>query len=78
MAGVADAGIVAAEFMAVAPKDVSMLVRGRDALPNYVRLCLTMTGKTIARAARRRRSISWRRRWMRCAMRSAIATTPSR
>jgi NitT/TauT family transport system substrate-binding protein len=24
-----------------------MLVRGRDVLPNYVRLCLTMTGKTL-------------------------------
>jgi NitT/TauT family transport system substrate-binding protein len=47
-AGVADAGIVAAEFMAVAPKDIRMLVRGRDALPNYVRLCLTMTGKTLS------------------------------
>jgi NitT/TauT family transport system substrate-binding protein len=48
VAGVADAGIVAAEFMAVAPKDIKMLVRGRDVLPNYVRLCITMTGKTIA------------------------------
>jgi NitT/TauT family transport system substrate-binding protein len=48
VAGVADAGIVAAEFMAVAPKDVKMLVAGHEALPNYVRLCLTMTGKTIA------------------------------
>jgi NitT/TauT family transport system substrate-binding protein len=47
-AGVADAGIVAAEFMAVAPKDVKMLVYGHDVLPNYVRLCLSMTGKTIA------------------------------
>jgi NitT/TauT family transport system substrate-binding protein len=47
LAGVADAGIVAAEFMAVAPKDVKMLVAGHEALPNYVRLCLTMTGKTI-------------------------------
>jgi NitT/TauT family transport system substrate-binding protein len=47
-AGIADAGIVAAEFMAVAPKGIRMLVRGRDALPNYVRLCLTMTGNTIA------------------------------
>ena len=47
VAGVADAGIVAAEFMAVAPKDVKMLVAGHEALPNYVRLCLTMTGKTI-------------------------------
>ncbi len=48
VAGVADAGIVAAEFMAVAPMDVKMLVAGHDALPNYVRLCLTMTGNTIA------------------------------
>ena len=48
VAGVADAGIVAAEFMAVAPKDVTMLITGHDALPNYVRLCLTVTGKTIA------------------------------
>jgi len=47
-AGIADAGIVAAEFMAVAPKDVKMLVYGHDVLPNYVRLCLSMTGKTIA------------------------------
>jgi len=47
VAGVADAGIVAAEFMAVAPNDVKMLIAGHDALPNYVRLCLTMTGKTI-------------------------------
>jgi ABC-type nitrate/sulfonate/bicarbonate transport system substrate-binding protein len=48
LAGVADAGIVAAEFMSVAPKDVTMLVDGQDVMPNYVRLCLTMTGKTIA------------------------------
>jgi ABC-type nitrate/sulfonate/bicarbonate transport system substrate-binding protein len=47
-AGVADGGIVAAEFMAVAPKELKMLVAGHDALPNYVRLCLTMTGKTLA------------------------------
>jgi NitT/TauT family transport system substrate-binding protein len=48
VAGVADAGIVAAEFMAVAPNNVKMLIAGHDALPNYVRLCLTMTGKTVA------------------------------
>jgi ABC-type nitrate/sulfonate/bicarbonate transport system substrate-binding protein len=56
-AGIADAGIVAAEFMAVAPKDVKMLVYGHDVLPNYVRLCLSMTGKTIA--ARRTDAISF-------------------
>jgi NitT/TauT family transport system substrate-binding protein len=48
LAGVADAGIVAAEFMAIAPKDVTMLVEGHEVLPNYVRLCLTVTGKTLA------------------------------
>src|SRR4029077_2744685 len=42
LAGVADAGIVAAEFMSVAPNDVKMLIDGQDVLPNYVRLCLTM------------------------------------
>ena len=57
VAGVADAGIVAAEFMAVAPKNIRMLVRGRDVLPNYVRLCLTMTGKTIS--ARREDAINF-------------------
>jgi NitT/TauT family transport system substrate-binding protein len=48
IAGVVDGGIVAAEFMAVAPNNVKMLVTGHEALPNYVRLCLTMTGKTIS------------------------------
>lgn len=57
IAGVADAGIVASEFMAVAPKGVRMLARGRDALPNYVRLCLTFTGKTLS--ARREDAINF-------------------
>jgi NitT/TauT family transport system substrate-binding protein len=47
VAGIADAGIVAAEFLSVAPKDITMLVAGRDILPNYVRLCLTTTGKVL-------------------------------
>ena len=47
LAGVADAAIVAAEFMAVAPADIRMLVVGRDVMPNYVRVCLTTTGKTL-------------------------------
>ena len=57
LAGVADAAIVASEFMAVAPKNMHMLVRGRDALPNYVRLCLSMTGKTLS--ARRTDAINF-------------------
>jgi NitT/TauT family transport system substrate-binding protein len=50
-AGVVDAGVIAAEFLAVAPPGFKMLVAGRDVLPNYVRLCLTMTGKTLAARA---------------------------
>jgi NitT/TauT family transport system substrate-binding protein len=46
--GIADAGVVAAEFMSIAPKDITMLVAGRDILPNYLRVCLTTTGKTLA------------------------------
>ena len=46
--GIADAGVVAAEFMSIAPKDITMLVAGRDILPNYLRVCLTVTGKTLA------------------------------
>jgi len=57
LAGIADAGIVAAEFMSIAPKDIKMLVEGHEVLPNYVRLCLTMTGKTIA--ARREDAINF-------------------
>ena len=57
LAGVADAGIVAAEFMAIAPKNVRILVRGRYAMPNYVRLCLSMTGKTLS--ARRADAINF-------------------
>ncbi len=48
LAGVAQGAIVTEELMSVAPKDVKLLAAGRDALPNYVRLCLTLTGKTIA------------------------------
>jgi NitT/TauT family transport system substrate-binding protein len=46
--GVVEGAIVTEELMSVAPKDIRLLVAGRDALPNYVRLCLTVTGKTIA------------------------------
>ena len=48
LAGVVDASVVTEELMAVASSDVKLIAAGRDALPMYVRLCLTMTGKTIA------------------------------
>jgi NitT/TauT family transport system substrate-binding protein len=48
VAGIADAGAVATEFMSVAPSGVKMLVASHEVLPNYVRLCVTVTGKTLA------------------------------
>jgi NitT/TauT family transport system substrate-binding protein len=48
IANVVDASVVTEELMSVAPPDVKLIAPGRDALPNYVRLCLTLTGKTIA------------------------------
>jgi NitT/TauT family transport system substrate-binding protein len=48
LAGVVDASVLAEELLAIAPKDIKLLAAGRDALPNYVRLCLTVTDKTIA------------------------------
>ena len=47
IAGVAQGAIVTEELMAVAPKDIRLIATGRSALPNYVRLCLTVTGKTL-------------------------------
>jgi len=48
LAGVAQGAIVTEELMAVAPPEIKLIATGRDALPNYVRLCLTVTGKTLA------------------------------
>jgi NitT/TauT family transport system substrate-binding protein len=47
MAHIADAGIIVSEFLSVAPPDIKMLVPGREALPNYVRSCITTTGNTL-------------------------------
>jgi NitT/TauT family transport system substrate-binding protein len=43
-----DASINVSEFIPLVPPGVSMLVPGREALPNFVRNCITTTGRTIA------------------------------
>ena len=48
IAGIADAGVVSSEFIPIAPSDLKVLVAARDVLPNYLRVCLIMTGKTLA------------------------------
>jgi NitT/TauT family transport system substrate-binding protein len=38
--GVVDAAVVSNEYQPVAPKDVHLLVAGRDAVPNFLRVCI--------------------------------------
>src|SRR5262249_47212283 len=47
LAGVVDAAVVSAEYLPTAPKDIKLLVAGRDVIPNFMRLCIEMTGKTL-------------------------------
>src|SRR5450631_1163171 len=46
--GVVDAAVVSNEYQPVAPKDVHLLVAGRDAVPNFLRVCLISTAKKLA------------------------------
>jgi NitT/TauT family transport system substrate-binding protein len=48
VAGVSDAAVVSNEFQAVAPSDVHVLVQGHAVVPNFIRLCITTTGKVLA------------------------------
>ena len=46
--GVVDAAVVSNEYQPVAPKTVHLLVAGRDAVPNFLRVCIISTAKTLA------------------------------
>ena len=71
--GVVDAAIVSTEYLPIAPKTVKLLATGREALPNFMRVCMITSGKTLADEAATRRRISSPRRFRRCAMRSRTA-----
>jgi NitT/TauT family transport system substrate-binding protein len=47
-AGIVDATVVSSEYLPVSPAVIKILVAGRDVIPNFMRLCLNMSGKTIA------------------------------
>jgi NitT/TauT family transport system substrate-binding protein len=47
LAGVVDAAAASTEFVPMAQSGVKLLVHANDAVPNYVRLCLYASGKTI-------------------------------
>ena len=46
--GVVEAAVVSNEYEPIAPKTIHLLVAGRDAVPNFLRVCLVSTAKTLA------------------------------
>jgi NitT/TauT family transport system substrate-binding protein len=46
--GVVDAAIVSTEYLPIAPPNVKLLATGREALPNFMRVCMITSGKTLA------------------------------
>ena len=44
--GVVQAAVVSNEYQPVAPKDIHLVLAGRDALPNFLRVCI-MTSETV-------------------------------
>ena len=46
--GVVDAAVVSNEYEPVAPKNIHLLVAGRDAVPNFLRVCIVSSAKRLA------------------------------
>lgn len=46
--GVVDAAVVSNEYQPVAPKSIHLLVAGRDAVPNFLRVCIVSSAKKLA------------------------------
>src|SRR4249919_3408359 len=46
--GVVDAAVISNEYQPVAPKNIHLLVAGRDAVPNFLRVCMVSTDKKLA------------------------------
>ncbi len=46
--GVVDAAVVSNEYQPVAPKNIHLLVAGRDAVPNFLRVCMISSAKKLA------------------------------
>jgi NitT/TauT family transport system substrate-binding protein len=46
--GVVEAAVVSNEYEPVAPKNIHLLVAGRDAVPNFLRVCIMSTAKILA------------------------------
>src|SRR5947199_9675646 len=46
--GAVHAAIVSTEYLPIAPKTVKLLATGREALPNFIRVCMISSGKALA------------------------------
>jgi len=46
--GVVDAAVISNEYEPVAPKNIHLLVAGRDAVPNFLRVCIVSSAKKLA------------------------------
>ena len=46
--GVVDAAVVSNEYQPGAPKNIHLLVSGREAVPNFLRVCVVSTAKKLA------------------------------
>jgi NitT/TauT family transport system substrate-binding protein len=46
--GVVDAAVISNEYQPIAPKNVHLLIAGRDAVPNFLRVCIISTAKKLA------------------------------
>ncbi len=46
--GVVEGAVVSNEYQPTMPKDIHLLIAGRDAVPNFLRVCIISTGKVLA------------------------------
>src|SRR5450759_3067253 len=46
--GVVEAAVVSNEYEPIAPKSIHLLVAGRDAVPNFLRVCIVSSAKKLA------------------------------
>jgi len=46
--GVVEAAVVSNEYEPIAPKTIHLLVAGRDAVPNFLRVCISASAKKLA------------------------------
>jgi len=46
-AGVVDAAVISSEYLPIAPQTMRLMLAGRDVIPNFMRLCLDVSGKMV-------------------------------